>query len=373
MDTFRYKMPVELFFGENCIEENGDIFRKMGSSAAVITYALPEGLRHYALEDVEKVLTSQGISYCINMDVQENAPIASIEALCNKIRRITPDFIVAIGGGSVIDSAKIACLYLKNSHMTIDDVIAARDLESLPLVAVPTTTGTGSECTCWTAVTKRDNSIKVNIATPVFAKYAFDDPRYVLDMPAGLTRSVTLDAIAHCIESYMNKGSNPICMSCAEAGMRLFAEFKEALALDKYQIEDRENMLLMSSLGGMAITVARCSVPHGLSFPVCHALNIPHGLACAVTLVPFLKRFQGYERLDQVLSFCRFADLADMEEYFQNILKKDLGDAKVDEADFERWAADCYGKHKWRFETGTVHRFTMEDAKKMYQEGFDFT
>ena len=154
MDAFRYYMPTEVFFGRGIVKEKKALFRQLGKRAYIITYSIPG--RHYALEDVKEVLDEFQIPYQVEMDIEENPSTETVERAADAVREFAPDFIVGVGGGSPIDAAKAIGVLLKNPDKRGIDLFSDSTLESLPIIGIPTTAGTGAEVTHFSVLTRND-------------------------------------------------------------------------------------------------------------------------------------------------------------------------------------------------------------------------
>ena len=348
MKPFEFCMPVDVVCGENCVTNNVDIFRSLGKRALVITYDLPAPARHYALEDVEQVLKEAEIEYVVNKDAIENPTISSIVKIAKEaMSEGQVDFIIGCGGGSAIDSAKVISLLLKYPDAEPYDLLfTEQKIPGVPLVAIPTTCGTGSECTRWASVTRDDTMNKGSIRIPVFAKYAFVDARYIAELPRSLTCFTALDTLCHCSEVYLTTGASFFSKAYGEMGMKLFSTYKDALLKGEYTKDERENMMLCATLGGVAISQAMSALPHGLSKPVGVTTHMPHGLACASTLVPYLKIFEDKTEVNKVVSWCGFSSLEEMDEYMHAMIDEYVARYSCTDEDIDAWAQEVFDDKK---------------------------
>jgi alcohol dehydrogenase class IV len=155
----------------------------------------------------------------------------------------------------------------------------------LPLIAVPTTAGTGSEVTGVAVITSR-NAKKGIKKQEIFPKTAILDPELMLTMPPFLTATTGMDALTHAVEAYVGKNSNPVADSLAEAAIRLIGDNLAKAVENGSNIESRSNMALASTMAGIAMDQAGLGIVHSLSSPVCTFMHLSHGLANAV-LLPF--------------------------------------------------------------------------------------
>ncbi len=338
MDAFRFYMPTEVFFGKGIVRQKKELFRALGTRAYIITYKIPG--RHYALEDVGAILDEFKIPYVVETEIEENPSTETVERIAEAAREFEPDFIVGIGGGSPIDAAKAIGVLLKNPGAKGLDLFSDASLRSLPLIAVPTTAGTGSEVTHFSVLTRHDKDTKQAIAPKIFARFALLDPAYLMEMPLQLSCSTSVDALCHCLESYVSTAGSVLSRSICEEGFRIFSQCvdgmrevlsdpEKAASKTPFPYELREKHMLVSLLGGMANTQTGTCLPHGMSYALTHFKHIPHGLACGLLIAEYLKIFKQPEniaRVDRAIHLCGFKNLEDFETFIDSnlLLKEDI-------------------------------------------------
>ncbi len=293
MKSFRHFVATALFFGKNAVKENKDQFSQFGKRAYIVTDEFLDGCRNYALEDVTEVLNELGIAYAVNASTEDNPPVESCVAIAREARAFQPDFVIGIGGGSALDTAKTVD-YLITQPEDADpyDILFSgapfyshlyQEL-SLPLIGIPTTAGTGSEVTGGAVLTRNDIDNKDTARHKFYCTVAFLDARYIRESPSFLIHTGVMDALAHGVETYINIKSNPMNRAIAAVGMNMFAEFKDSMLNDTLSDEDYEKMLLTANIMGQAFMQAGTCIPHGMGYPLSHYKGINHGLSCSVTL-----------------------------------------------------------------------------------------
>jgi len=347
MKEFRYSVPTTMYYGGDCIKQNAPLFKSYGSKACIFTRQFVGGARNYALEDVEEVFNNQGIEYKIITDVQENPPVLSIVAITEKVGEFNPDFLIAVGGGSSIDTAKAVGVLLKYPGEDAYDVLYGsgyptnntKSEGTLPIFAVPTTAGTGAEVTGYAVLTREDTHTKLAMSQNVFCEAAFLNPKYIKYSPAFLIHNGAIDALAHGVETYVNVKSNFMNRSIAEIGFKLFSEFKDAMLADKLTDADFEKMILASCIAGMAFMQAGTCLPHGMGYPLSHFKNVPHGHACGIFLGEYLKAFKNQSTVMPVVQMCGFNTVEEFADYIKQICERDVH-IEVTEKDIEEWAED---------------------------------
>lgn len=239
MKSYRYSVPTPVYYGNDCVKQNAALLCSFGKRAFIVTSKFLNNCPNYALDDVEEVFKANGIDYAVNDEVEENPPVESCAAITKIARAYEPDFIVGIGGGSALDTAK-AVNFLLGKPEDKDPYesffggkggslygTAAKPEGKLPLVGIPTTAGTGSEVTGGAVLTRADTDTKDTPPHRIFFDVAFMDVRYIKESPSFLIHTGAMDALAHGVETYVNTASNFMNRSMAEIGFRLFADFKD--------------------------------------------------------------------------------------------------------------------------------------------------
>lgn len=225
------------------------------------------------------------------------ADILRVLQLCSKE---TPYVIIAIGGGSVIDMAKIcvALFYLRNNEKLtgLDIVKSIEDKEylqhqaSVPIYAVPTTAGTGSEVTRWATVWDIKKQVKYSVEAPWLQPHrAYIIPEFTCFMPKRLTLSTGLDALCQAVEAYWAKASNPLVKEISKIAIRLLIEYVPKVLSDVSNVYYRKKVCLGALFSGIAFSHTRTTACHSISYPLTMCFGIEHGLACALSLAKVMQ------------------------------------------------------------------------------------
>lgn len=241
--------------------------------------------------------------------IKSNPDVKDIDKLASECRHLFPDVVVALGGGSCIDSAKaIACLLGQNrqeslvahfrTHSPLDHS------KTLPVIAIPTTSGTGSEvtpfATIWDIELKRKHSLSSDFLYP---ETALLDPNLTLTLPKHLTISTALDAISHAFESSWNLSANPITLAYSRLSLQLSLKSLKKSIEKPSDLLARGQMMQAAMLAGLAISQTKTALAHSISYPLTINFGMPHGLACSFTLAELL-------RFNSTADDGRLADLA---------------------------------------------------------------
>ncbi len=216
--------------------------------------------------------------------------VASIEAAVEAARAFDPQVVVAIGGGSTIDTAKAVAILLPNGGGPLDylEVVGSGQPlapRSLPVIAVPTTAGTGAEVTANTPIYSPEHQVKASLRSPAMVPaVALVDPVLTVGCPPAVTASAGLDALTQCLEPLTSGQANPITDALAAEGLRHAASGLRRAYADGNDIAARTDMSLCSLLGGMALANAKLGAVHGLAAPLGGMTGGAHGEVCAAVL-----------------------------------------------------------------------------------------
>jgi alcohol dehydrogenase len=208
-----------------------------------------------------------------------------------------PEVIIALGGGSVIDSAKVFAAAggdFARVRTYLETQKGADQLSATPIIAVPTTAGTGSEVTCWGTVWDEVNGKKYSLARPnLYPSHAVIDPRLMLGKPRLLTISTGLDALSHALESLWNVNNNPVSANHAVMAARNVLDVLPKLARDLGNLELRSQMAMAAMFAGLAFSNTKTAVSHSLSYPITLKHGVQHGIACSFSLPMVLRSVEG--------------------------------------------------------------------------------
>ena len=286
-----YQNPVNAVFGDGCFAKLPEIIA--GRRYALVTYpetpfvALSDQLENLADAPVLKI-----------DDVAPNPDYELLAEQCARFGSNEVEVIVALGGGSVIDSAKVFAAangdFAKVARF-LEAKEGAKELSITPIVAVPTTAGTGSEVTCWATVWNETQGKKNSLAHPLlYPETALVDPMLMLEKPYGLTLATGLDALSHSLESIWNLNANPVSARHAVAASKLIINVLPKLLRDLGNLELRRAMAEASLAAGLAFSNTKTAIAHNLSYPITLGWGVQHGIACSFTLPTILRSLIGF-------------------------------------------------------------------------------
>ena len=257
-----------------------------------------------------------------------NPDIHLLEKVLSDISR--PDLIIAIGGGSSIDLAKAISALYDYKNEDILELIKNKDYLSnvnyIPVIAVPTTAGTGSECTKWATIWDFDNCKKYSVdADFLYPIESWLVPELTITMDENMTLATGLDALAHAMESYWSVPSNAYTRILARNSILIIRKYLPLALNDLDNLEFRRQMLMGSFFAGLAFSNTRTTACHSISYPLTMMFGINHGFAAAITLVEVLKRNWPFVKEKELfLDAWQSKDLEGIENWFNNISQEKL-------------------------------------------------
>lgn len=285
--------PWQIFIGAGSLDELKKIISDRGAKSVLLIS--DQGVTQAGLVDKPKsLITESGAALHLIDTVPPEPTAGAVEELLQKARSFQADIVVAIGGGSVLDSAKLIAALLK-SGQSVKELLDGASLaeKGIGTVLIPTTSGTGSESTQNAIVTVPEKELKVGIVSPnLMADFVILDPTLTLGLPKHITAATGMDALAHAIECFISKKSNPLASMLALESMKLIFGNLLTAYNNGSDIEARQNMLLASFLGGMCIATSSTVAVHALAYPLGGKYKIAHGVSNAM-LLPHVMAFNA--------------------------------------------------------------------------------
>lgn len=338
-----YIQPVKIKFGKGKAADLKLLADEMQCKRGILvadSFFLKNGLADEILKK------SEGRLKIVFGDVSPNPDVEEVDACADMIRKNQIDFVAALGGGSAMDCAKAAATIaltadsIRKYHGTNEKV----PQKHLPLIAIPTTAGTGSEVTCVSVLTDHKNQKKSPVVSDGFyPTYAVIDPELTYTMPPKVTAGTGIDVLCHALEGYWSKGHQPICDACAVHAANLVFKYLYRAFQNPKDEEAREKMCEASVIAGLAFTLPKTTSSHACSFPLTNLYHIPHGEACGLTIDYFAKINKDVEdgRVSKLARKLGFADTEDMAEAIHELkesmgLRNDLKDLQLSDEDVEQ-------------------------------------
>lgn len=306
--------PREVIFGAGQRAVTGTVVAELGSTAALITDARMGADSWF--RGLVSELRAGGVTAVVFDGTEPDLPVPNVLAAVEAVRAMRPEVIVGIGGGSCLDMAKVVAVLLTHGGAPADYYGEFQvPGPTMPIVAVPTTAGTGSEVTTVAVLTDPDLGVKIGITSPHIVPHtAIVDPELTFSSPAGLTAAAGADALVHVIESYtaVRKdrvatlsrdrafvGRNALTDHYALLGMTLIGRSLRPAVLTGGNGEYRVEMMMGALCGGFALGNAGTAAAHAFQYPVGALTHTPHGLGTGC-LLPYVMAFNGSAVAEQM-------------------------------------------------------------------------
>lgn len=285
-------MPVRCICGENAVVNNSGFLAKLGKSCLILTGG-SGAVKSGALADAQTALKKENIEYSVFNKIGENPLISVCREAGETARNSGAEFILGIGGGSVLDAAKAVAIYASNPDLSAIDIYKREyKYQPLPVALIGTTAGTGSEVTAVSVLTNDETGVKKSISgDDCYAKIAFCDPKYTYSLPYASTVSTALDAFAHAVEGFFTVKCNGVVELWAEKCIPMIYEgLKELSESENISEKLREKLYYGSVYAGLVINTCGTAFPHPLGYILTENYGIPHGTACAAFFAPYIDR-----------------------------------------------------------------------------------
>jgi alcohol dehydrogenase class IV len=344
-----YTQPVDILFETGSVKKLSAVARERGLKKGVLIS--DPFFKQNGLAD-SIVLASDGVLAAVYSEITPNPHVSEVDACAALLKAVGADFAVSLGGGSSLDCAKAACAVAVNGGSARDYHTGGKKFTrpGLPLIAVPTTAGTGSEVTCVAVLSDPAKGVKGPVANPLlYPALALIDPELTLSVPKKVTASTGLDVISHAIEGFWSKGHQPVCDALALHAAKL--AFDNILTAYEHggDMAAREKMCEASVIAGLAFTLPKTAASHACSFPLTSVYGLPHGEACAFTLDVLCGINAPAEggRLDGFARRLGFSDAAAMGRRITEIkratgMRCTLAEAGIRESDLPDLAKRCH-------------------------------
>jgi alcohol dehydrogenase len=289
--TYQFIMPTKIIVGSGSVGEVSKEVEAFGGKTVLIV--TDPGLSNTGLPtSIADHLKAKNIQVAIFDEVESDPSIATASKAAEKAKTVSADVLIAIGGGSSIDAAKSAAVLVANGGYLKDYAGVGKVRKPpLPLIAIPTTAGTGSEITIFAVMTDSGNDEKFTISSPLIApRTAILDAELTLKLPPSITAFTGMDALTHAVEAYCSVIAQPATDALAIQAMKMILKYLPVAVYRGDCLEARENMLQASLLAGISFSNALLGLSHAIASPLGAHFHVPHGLANAVML-PYVMEF----------------------------------------------------------------------------------
>lgn len=379
--NYALKLPQVVFGGEDATEQLVSVIEKAGAkNVAVFT---DPSLRKLGLVDPAlAAIKEAGAEAHIFDNIPAEPSYIQVQEVVDEVTGTGTELVVAVGGGSVMDTAKLACV-CAGAPYTVHDLLKdpARARKQLPCVAVPTTAGTGAEATINAIVAVPEDEVKIGIVNDaMMPDVVLLDVRMVQNLPRSIAAATGVDAMCHAIECFTCKKANPFSDTFALEAFDLIINNIERACDSKDDLEAKRAMQIAALYGGIAITASGTTAVHGLSYPLGGKYHVPHGVSNAILLSPVMHFNEPAirDRLAAAYDRAIKGDAKTEEEKSAAVIKrmdeivahldipKTLDALGVHDAPID-WLAEA-GIQQQRLLSNNKREVTLEDAKAIYRQ-----
>lgn len=336
-------VPGQIITGAGALDMAENTLAQLGEKALIVTDRVMVELGNCA--KVENALKNQGVAYSVYSEIAGEPTDTMIENGLRQYQEEGCDFLIALGGGSPIDSMKAIGSLVKNGGNISDYMGKIIDVEMPPMAAIPTTAGTGSEATQFTIITDTKKDIKMLLkGRSLMPTLAVSDPQFTMTAPPKITAATGLDALCHAIEAYTSRQAQTLADTFALSAVRRIFKYLPIAFHDGKNEEARTEMAVAALEAGIAFNNASVTLIHGMSRPIGALFHVAHGLSNAM----LMKECLGFALCG---AYERFAQLG-----------RSIGAASAEDADkeaAEKFLAAVEGLTK-ELETPTLEEFGID-------------
>lgn len=279
----QFIMPGCIISGKDALNESKEKIKMLGKKALVVCGPVMQKIGNTKL--VTDLLDEMEIAYAVYSDITGEPVDTMIEEGLAMYRKEKCDFLIAIGGGSPMDAMKAIAALVTNPGSISDYMGKVITTPVPPMVAIPTTAGTGSEATQFTIITDTKKDIKMLLKGPVLMPdLAIIDPKFTTTAPKSITAATGLDALTHAIEAYTSRKAQPMTQTMAMSAVKRIFKYLPIAYKEGENVEAREEMSIASLEAGIAFNNASVTIVHGMSRPIGALFHVPHGISNAMLL-----------------------------------------------------------------------------------------
>lgn len=288
MSEFNLRMPKEIYSGENSLKN----IKTIASKYKKIALFTDKGIQGAGiLDNVTELLKEINVDFIIFNELPAEPTCDEAQGIIDEFKRVGADFIVAVGGGSVMDIAKLASICVTDDY-SVRDLLdnPTEGKKMIKTLMIPTTAGTGSEATPNSIVSVPEKELKIGIVNnDMIPDYVILDAQMIKKLPFKIAAATGVDALAHAIECFTSNKATPFSNMFALEALELIINNIEEACLNVGAMQSKNNMLIGAFYAGVAITASGTTAVHALSYPLGGKYHIPHGVSNAMMLVPVMK------------------------------------------------------------------------------------
>ena len=374
-------VPGQIITGSGALNMAEETLKGLGKKALIVTDKVMIQVGNWA--KVEAALKNQGVDYAIYSEIVGEPTDVMIENGLKVYKEEGCDFLVALGGGSPIDSMKAIGSLVVNGGNISDYMGKIIDVEMPPLVAIPTTAGTGSEATQFTIITDTKKDIKMLLKGKVLMpSLAIIDPQFTMTAPPKITAATGLDALCHAVEAYTSRKAQTLSDTFAMSAVKRIFKYLPVAFKDGQNEEARVQMSVAALEAGIAFNNASVTIIHGMSRPIGALFHVAHGLSNAMLLKECLTfalegAYDRFAELGRAVGVASDADsdkeasekfLAAVEAIVKELETPTLAEFGIDKEEFfkviDKMAFDAMDSGSPQ---NTMREVTEEDVKQIYR------
>ena len=317
MKPFQFSVPQDVIVGSGSAEKLGEAAKKLGGTHALIISG-PHLTKMGHVKHCQGLLKAAGIASDAFTETEGNPSTETVAKAAEMYKSCGADFLVAFGGGSPMDVAKAVAVVAKfGGKITDYEGAGTVPGEPVPLIALPTTAGTGSEVTAAAVITDHSRNYKLTVFdAKLIPKAAILDPDFLTTAPAGIAAACGIDAMVHAIEAYISRAASPFSDAMAEKALELIGKNLRRYVANRTDLEAASGMLTGSLFAGIAFSWARLGDVHAMSHPVSAYFDVPHGVANAI-LLPTVMEFNALADDGKYENIYDYISLNPSSEYFE--------------------------------------------------------
>lgn len=380
MKDFSFSIPQNIEYGAGSLTKLPDLANKLGKKKAFIISG-PHLNKIGLVDKCKEALKLQGIMSEAFTETEGNPSVETVDKATAAYKSVGADFIVAFGGGSPLDVAKaVAILATYGGKITEYEGGGKVPGPVVPMVAIPTTAGTGSEVTSFSVITDHSRNYKLTVSSNyLLPQYAILDPELITSVPTKTAAACGVDAMVHALEAYISLAASPFSEMFSMKALSLIGKYIRRYVANTADIEAANGMMIGSLFAGIAFSHARLGDVHAMSHPVSAYFDVPHGVANAILLPTVVKYNEladngKYYDIYNCISSCSVSRDRFTTDMLTDVLKKlndelsipaTLSAVGVEEKFFDAMADDA-------MKSGNIavnpRKTTKEDILKMYKD-----
>ena len=314
MKEFSFSVPQEIIVGKGSLARLSEAAEKLGGKHGFIISG-PHLNKMRIVASCSESLENAGIKVDAYTETEGNPSVETVEKAAAAFCKSGADFIIALGGGSPMDVAKAVGVVARYGGSITEYEGGGRvPGDIIPLIAIPTTAGTGSEVTAFSVITDHSRNYKLTVFSyKLIPAYAILDPELLTTAPVSVAAACGIDAMVHALEAYISKDASPFSDAMAEKALELIGKNIRRYVADRTDIEAAEAMITGSLFAGIAFSWARLGDVHAMSHPVSAYFDVPHGVANAI-LLPTIVEYNALADRGKYLKLFNYISLTPASE-----------------------------------------------------------